>query len=212
MYTLAIVEDNPTIREQLLHHFATSNAIECLFSTDNTDRLLKYNFREQKVDIILLDISLPFKSGIDALPAICKKFTDSEIIMYTVLDDNDKIFQALCNGATGYLLKNQTPSELEQQLLAALHEGGSPISPQIARRIIKYFNPKQEVSENLSPLNEMESKIIHFLKEALTYAEIATNLNLTIHGVRYHIMNIYKKLQVKSRQQAINKFDSFFNK
>lgn len=212
MYTLAIVEDNPTTREQLLSHFETSSAIQCLFSTDSTERLLKYNFERKKVDIILLDINLPFKSGIDALPAICKKFVDTEIIMYTILDDNDKIFQAICNGATGYILKNQTPRELEQKLLTALDGGGSPISPQIARRIIKYFNPKQEIHTKTSPLNETENKIIHFFKDALTYAEIATNLNITIHGVRYHIMNIYKKLQVKSRQQAIKKFDSFFDK
>lgn len=209
MYKLVIIEDDPMIRKNLLQHFEKSLYIECIFNTDSAERFLKYNFGDDKIDVILLDVNLPFKSGIEALPSIRKKNPDAEIIMYTILDENDKIFQAICNGATGYLLKSSTPAEVERHIMLTLEEGGSPISPQVARRIIKYFNPDKAPQQQDYALNETESKIIHYLKDALTYETIASRLNITIHGVRYHIVNIYKKLQVSSKQQAINKF---FNK
>jgi DNA-binding NarL/FixJ family response regulator len=209
MYKLILVEDSPYIKDILLKHFADSSQIECVFHTDSTERLLKYPILHIKIDVILLDINLPFQSGTDALKAIKKKFPSSEIIMYTVIDDNDKIFQAICNGATGYLLKNQTPYELEQLLLSVLRDGGSLLSPQIAKRIIRYFNPeKQENSDIL--LNDVEKRIMTFLADGLSYKEIAHNIGLSVHGVRYHILNIYKKLEVNSKQQAIKKYNNFF--
>jgi DNA-binding NarL/FixJ family response regulator len=209
MYKIIIVEDNKDTRDELLAHFAQSQVMECVFNTDSVERLLKYNIDLEAVQIILLDISLPFKSGIDGLPAIAKKFPKVDIIIYTVSDDSDTIFKAFCSGATGYLLKNQTPAELEQELVATIEEGGSPVSPQVARRVIQYFGKKRATSTSEATLTDTENQIMLFLKDALTYDEIAARTNLTIHGVRYHIVNIYKKLQVNSRQQAINKYKEF---
>jgi DNA-binding NarL/FixJ family response regulator len=206
MYKIIIVEDNFDTRNELITHFANSSNMECIFNTDSVERLLKYNIEQQSVHIILLDISLPFKSGIEGLPSIRKKFPMAEVIVYTVSDDNDTIFKAFCNGAVGYLLKNQTPTELEQELLATIEEGGSPISPQIARRVIQYFSKKEVHTKDSTTLSDLENQVMLFLKEALTYDEIATRMNLTIHGVRYHVMNIYRKLEVNSRQQAVNKY------
>jgi DNA-binding NarL/FixJ family response regulator len=209
MYKIIIVEDNKDTRDELLAHFAQSQLMECVFNTDSVERLLRYNIDLESVQIILLDIGLPFKSGIDGLPAIAKKFPKVDIIIYTVSDDSDTIFKAFCSGATGYLLKNQTPAELEQELVTTIEQGGSPVSPQVARRVIQYFGKRRATVTSEATLNDTENQIMLFLKDALTYDEIATRTNLTIHGVRYHIVNIYKKLQVNSRQQAINKYKEF---
>jgi DNA-binding NarL/FixJ family response regulator len=210
MYKIIIVDDDIEIKEILIKHFASSSNVECSFHTDSTERLLKFNFDNTKIDLILLDINLPYKSGVDSVSAICKKFPNSEIIMYTVVDDNDKIFQAICNGATGYLLKNQTPNELEQQLISVLRDGGSLISPQIAKRIINYFHPSRK-SQNQISMSETEEQMMQFLIDGLSYKEIAAKLGLSTHGVRYHILNIYRKMEVNSKQQAIKKY-SFFSK
>lgn len=209
MYKLILIEDNPIVRDIIIKHFNDSQRIECIFFTDSTERLLNFNLLKQnEVDIILLDILLPHKSGIEALPAIKKKFPDSEIIMYTIVEDSDKIFQAICNGATGYLLKNQTPQELEEELIKLLDEGGSLISPQVAKRIINYFSTNINKNQNME-LTDIEQQIMLFLNDGLSYKEIAGKVALSVHGVRYHILNIYKKLEVNSKQQALKKFNFF---
>lgn len=206
MFNIIIIEDDQIIKDILIRHFRQSKRFECIFHTDSAERLLNYHFFDLKVDVVLLDIQLPNKSGVDSLPSVKKKFPDAEIIMYTVVENSDTIFQAICNGATGYLLKNQTPQELENELLKLLEKGGSLLSPLVAKRILNYFSKNN--SKNIDyHLSDLEHQIMLFLKDGLSYKEIASKIALSVHGVRYHVLNIYKKLEVNSKQQAINKFN-----
>ena len=127
-------------------------------------------------------------------------------MIHTIVMDNDRIFQAISRGAIGYLVKGISFENIEEKLLNCIEEGGSPLSASVARRIIGYFqNPGKSQKEN-EKLTDIETKLIRFLIDGLTYNQIASNMNITIHGVRYHIMNIYKKLEVNTRHQIVSIF------
>ena len=208
MYQLAIVEDDPNIVKTFRNYFDQSDKFNVVFETNEVDRLVKFSKTNANIDIIILDLNLPFLNGIDGLPKIRKAFPNTKVVIHTIVIDNDRIFQAISRGAIGYLVKGLTFEEMEDKLLDCMEEGGSPLSASIARRIIGYFqNPGKSHKEN-EKLTDIETKLIRFLVDGLTYNQIATNLNITIHGVRYHIMNIYKKLEVNTRHQIVSIFKS----
>ena len=154
-----------------------------------------------------MDINLPGISGIRGISHIQKLTEETEIIMLTSLYDSKSIFQALTSGATGYLLKNLTFEEIEKELLNVL-KNGAAMSPEIARRIIKYFHPKNIPTSISSKeeLSEKEKQIIQLVVDGKNYEEIAPLIGLTINGLKYHVKNIYKKLQVKSKGGIIKRF------
>ena len=206
MYQLAIVEDNPNIVKSFRTHFDHSEKFSVVFETNEVERLVKFSKTNANIDIIILDLNLPFLNGIDGLPKIRKAFPDAKVVIHTIVMDNDRIFQAISRGAIGYLVKGISFENIEEKLLNCIEEGGSPLSASVARRIIGYFqNPGKSQKEN-EKLTDIETKLIRFLIDGLTYNQIASNMNITIHGVRYHIMNIYKKLEVNTRHQIVSIF------
>ena len=209
MLNLAIVEDDREYRDSFKEYFSKkSEHFQCVFSVESVEKFHKYYNDNLEIDIVLLDVKLPGMNGVKAIPSINRLRDELEIIMLTGIEDTDIIFQAITSGASGYLLKNLTFAEVEKELLNTL-ENGAAISPEIARKIIKHFQPSKQMSFN-SPskekMNAKELQIIQLLVDGRKHSEIATMLGLSINGIKYHVKNIYRKLQVKSKSELIKSF------
>lgn len=158
-----------------------------------------------KSDVLLLDIELPGMHGTEGVKVIKEKYEHLIVLMVTMHDENEKVFTALRNGAVGYLLKKTSPSELIEAINDAVN-GGSPMSPNIARKVISSFQKKQEIEVELT---ETEEQILGELAAGLSYKAISNKIYLSVDGVRYHIRNIYQKLEAKNRSEAVAKGISF---
>ncbi len=156
-------------------------------------------------DIVILDLGLPGLSGADAIQAIKKACPGTEILVFTVMEDDDQVFASIQAGASGYLLKDAEPSQLISSI-EELNAGGAPMSFSIARKVLREFQaiPRQDgLRGMISPLSDRETQILNRLYLGDSYKEIAGNLGLSIHTIHTHIKNIYSKLHVNSRAQAI---------
>jgi len=161
-------------------------------------------FRSKDIDdthLFLMDIGLPGMNGIEGVAYIREHYPEAICVMATVFDDDQHVFDALKAGAIGYLMKKVSPDELIAALRSAL-DGGSPITPNIARKVIQNLYSK-EAKENI--LTDKEQEILEHLATGRSYNEIAKILFLSVDGIRYHIRNIYEKLQVHSRSEAVSK-------
>lgn len=204
---VGIIEDNDKVRELYQTYCNSSEILECILAIDSAERFFQFYRDFMEFDIILLDIGLPGISGLEAIGKIKSKMPDVEVIMFTILQNDETIFKALRLGASGYLLKDLSKVELERQLIK-IKEGGAAISPSIARKMIEYFTPPKQffLKPKKSVLSKKEHQVVNFLVDGLSYNEIADHLDISINGVRYHIKNIYKKLQVKSRSEVVKLF------
>lgn len=203
-YNIAIIEDDLAIRRTLSDFFAKSEKLDCVMAVDTIEKFLKYHRDFYEIKLILLDVMLYNQSSIYSIPHLLQREPDTEIIMFTVMDDSNIIFQALTYGATGYLLKNLDLPELEQSLYDVLESKGALLSPSVAKKIIQSFIPKGKVNtSDDKQLTEKEHTVCFLLKEGLKYEEIAQRLGLSCNGVRYYIKSIYKKLRVKSRVELM---------
>lgn len=203
MIRLGIIEDDDQIRDMLDDYFRNQPGISVLLCASSIEAFFEQWHDTLHLDIILSDIGLPGESGIKGISRIKRRAPKCQVIMLTVYDDANRVFQALCNGASGYLLK-QTPLPGIKEAVISLHEGGAPMSPGIARMVVEYFNPKRarEFAENLTP---RESQIVTAIEEGLTNKEVAIRLDISLETVKYHIKNIYEKLQVNSRHALISR-------
>ena len=154
-------------------------------------------------DIVLMDINLPGIPGTEGTKIISEKFPKMKVVIITINDDDKNIFDALKAGAIGYLLKSVEPEALINSIFEIIG-GGSPMSPCIARKVLDSFHPKEK-KEICEKLNELELEILNHLAEGMSYKKIAEKVFLSIHGVKYHIRNIYYKLMVNSRSEAVSK-------
>jgi DNA-binding NarL/FixJ family response regulator len=203
MINIAIVEDDPTIREAIQDFLDASSNLICENAFDSVESLLSYLTDENKPDIILMDIGLPGMSGISGIKLIKEKYPEINTIMLTIYHDTHKIFQSLCAGASGYLLKNAPFSEIKKAI-EIVNAGGSTMSPQIARKVIEHFQSGEKINLD-STLTDKEKEIVSCLVDGLSYKMIAKQENISIETVRSHIKNIYKKLQVHSKAEVIKK-------
>ena len=199
-YRIGIVEDDSIVRQAYDAYFTAHPSFDLIASTDNMEEFLQYAEDGMELDIVLSDIGLPGMSGIQGVPKIKQFMPHAEVIMVTVFDDGEKVFKALCAGATGYLLKNTPIAEVGNNLLK-IKEGGAPMSPAIARKVIEYFHPKKK-TETLTP---KEEQIVQGLVDGLSYKMIADRLQISIHTVNSHIKNIYRKLEVNSKAEVVAK-------
>ena len=190
MIRLGIIEDDEQIRNMLVNFFKDTEGIQCLLVASSVEGFFDLWSESLVFDVILSDIGLPGESGIKGLSRIKKRSPQTLVLMLTVYDDADRVFQALCNGATGYLLK-QTPLLKIKESILSMHEGGAPMSPGIARLVVEYFNPKKSVNlyETLTP---RESQIVKSIEQGLTNKEVAQRLDISLETVKYHIKNIYQ--------------------
>lgn len=197
----SIIEDNSYLRKGWQSIIDLEDDMCVIGCFESCEQALESN-ELQKSDIILMDIGLPGISGIEGVKRIGKEYPDIHIVMASVFEDDENIFNALKAGAVGYLAKNMSPKELVEAIRDA-KKGGSPITPNIARKVINVFHAKPEREEN--KLSEQEITILNELATGSSYAAIAKKIFLSVDGVRYHIRNIYKKLQVHSRSEAVAK-------
>ncbi|MBX2944536.1 MAG: response regulator transcription factor [Cyclobacteriaceae bacterium] len=202
MILVGIVEDDNQIRSLLQQYLDRQPGFSCLLVHSSVESFRKALSPENQPDVLLMDIGLPGMSGIDGMKLIKRDYPGIDIIMLTVYNDPDKIFQSLCAGATGYLLKN-TPLEEIKEGIELLTRGGSPMSPQIARKVIDFFNTEKKAVS--SPLSEKEKEIVIGLVDGLSYKLIADRMNISLETVRFHIKNIYRKLHVHSKAEVISK-------
>lgn len=201
---VGIVEDNKKIRDLIQRYLDMQEDLQCPVAVDSVEEMLDYLEEHQKPDVILMDIQLPGMSGIKGIGIIKEKYSEIDIIMLTVYHDSHKIFNALRAGASGYLLKHTSLPEIKESIIK-LVDGGAPMSPQIARKVINHFqenNPKKDPDSNLTP---REHDIVNGLVDGLSYKMIADRYDISIDTVRAHIRNIYRKLHVNSKAEVIAK-------
>jgi DNA-binding NarL/FixJ family response regulator len=206
MIRVAIVEDNKTIRESLTHFLKTDPECQCVFSCGTAEEALA-DISKHQPDVVLMDIQLPKLSGIECTAQIKKLLPGIQIIMVTVYEDTERISAALRAGACGYLLKRCTPAELVSAVREA-RLGGVPMPREIARKVIASFQQPNTVAPAMDELRPSERKILELLAVGLANKEIADRLGLSPGTVRWHLENIYSKLHVHSRTEAVLKFRS----
>ncbi|MBS1680873.1 MAG: response regulator transcription factor [Bacteroidetes bacterium] len=201
MIKVAIVEDSVTLRNSLAHLISGTEGMTCVVALGNLQNIIS-ELSKVKPDVVLMDIGLPDISGIEGVRTVKSNFSETQILMFTVFEDEDKIFEAIRNGASGYLLK-KTPSPQIIEAIRELYSGGVPMSPAIARKVIQSFQsvPAQPV-ELLTP---REREILFSLVDGLSYKKIAEKYFISISTVRTHISSIYEKLHVHSKAQAVAK-------
>ncbi|HEU5126149.1 MAG TPA: response regulator transcription factor [Verrucomicrobiae bacterium] len=203
---VCVVEDDNVVREQLVHQLSRAHGFTCLSSHRSAELALE-EIPQHKPDVVLMDINLPKMSGIDCVRQLKGMLPGTQYVMLTVYEDADVIFKSLLAGAVGYLLKGRTGSGA--QVLEAVRDaahGGSPLNSLIARKIVQHFHhqpPRAGVEQSLST---REREVLELLSKGLPYKEIADMLNVNIETVRKHCHNIYEKLQVSSRTEAVVKF------
>jgi len=203
MIAVAIIEDDQQLRTGLQSYLKNQPEFLCDIAVESVEDFMATDFQEILPDVIVLDIGLPGMSGVSGIPLIREKMPNVDIVMFTVYDDHNQIFQSLCAGATGYLLK-ATPLERIKEAIQSLHLGGSPMSPEIARKVIDRFIPHAPATRT-SPLSEREKEVVIGLVEGLSYKMIADRLEISIDTVRQHIKNIYGKLHVHCKAEVISK-------
>jgi len=199
---IAIFEDNQKFRESLEFTIVTTSDMELCGSFEDTTRLLQ-KIEVLQPDVVLMDINIPGKNGIEAVKEIKDNFPKVNVCMQTVFEDDDKIFASLCNGASGYILKN-TPPEKVLQAIREVADGGSFFTPSVAKKVLQNFQQQPQQGEFIQ-LTEREKEILKLLVDGLSYKMIADKVNLSFHTIHTHLRNIYEKLHVNSKGEAINK-------
>jgi DNA-binding NarL/FixJ family response regulator len=200
---VALVEDDEEIRGSIIEFLTTTDDLLCTGSYSNAEEFIK-NFKSLNVDVAVMDISLPGMSGIECV-ARCKPLRpEVQFLMCTSHGDAQKTFDSLCAGATGYLLKNSSPQQLFDAI-RDIYRGGSPMSAQIARLVVNSFPEKGKDKKLLESFTSREQDILNALAKGFSYKEIAEDLLISIETVRTYLRNIYEKLQVHSKVEALNK-------
>jgi len=201
--SIAIVEDLEEVRDGLNNFISLSKDFKVLKLLRTAEEALK-DLPQLKPDVVIMDINLPGMNGIDCIRQVKDKSPNTQFMMFTVYENDEKVFEALKAGASGYLLKNTGLVQLIEAL-KELHQGGSPMSANIARKLVTLFRSDQKQVPNLEALSPRENEILHLLAQGLLYKEIADQLAISVSTVRQHIHHIYEKLHVQNRTEAINK-------
>ena len=204
MIRVVIVEDKKAIREGLVVLLGATEGIDCVASYECCEDMLP-QLGSDDPGVILMDIGLPGMSGIEGIREVRKVRDDAVIVVLSVYEDDDNIFEALCQGASGYLVKNTPPARLIEAIAEA-HEGGSPMSSHIARKVVNLFqkNFRGSGDEDVH-LTDREKEMLAGLSDGDSYSSIADSLFISVDTVRYHIRNIYQKLQVHTQSAAVSK-------
>jgi len=204
MIRVVIFEDNRDLRNGLFQLINGTGGFNCVDAFPNCDHLIE-RIEQSKPDVVLMDIEMPGISGIEGVTMIKEKFPGIKILMQTVFDDDDKIFQSICAGAEGYILKHTSPVEI-LEAIKEIKEGGGPMTPSIANRVLKMVKEKESKSRKTDfDLTQREKEILTCLVEGLSYKMTADTCAVSIDTVNTHIKNIYKKLQVHSKSEAVVK-------
>ncbi len=198
-----LVEDNHTFRETVARVLQQVEGLVCPRHFSNSEDALEALACGAVPDVVLLDVELPGMNGIEAVHRMKAMSPATRIVMLTVFDDHDKIFKAVCAGASGYLLKTSPVEKIVESIREA-HAGGAPMTPRVARSVLDMFSQLRAPQQNYG-LTERERKILELTTEGLLKKEIAERLTLSYHTVDTHLRNIYAKLHVHTRASAVAK-------
>ena len=205
MIKVIVVEDNDAIREGLKILIDGTDGYSCIGAYPKCESMLK-SLKKLEPDVLLMDIGLPGMNGIEGIKQSKAILPELNILVLTVYEENELVFDALCAGACGYLVKKTPPSRLLEAISEAA-EGGAPMSSHIARKVIDFFQQKKQLTSNKSAglLTPREREILGGLVEGNSFKAIADTLFISIETVRFHFRNIYKKLHVHSQSEAVAK-------
>jgi DNA-binding NarL/FixJ family response regulator len=200
---VSIVEDLAEIREGLAELVSSDRELSVIGSFEDAESAVQ-KLPVLQADIVIMDINLPGMSGIDCIKNIKEKCPGTQFMMFTVYENDEKVLQALQAGATGYLLKRTEPQRILESI-KELNQGGSPMSSNIARKVLNIFL-HEKVKTKKEILSDRENEVLELLADGLLYKEIADRLFIGHGTVRQHIHNIYEKLHVHNRTEAVNKY------
>ena len=199
--SVSIVEDDAGVRNTLAKLIDSSAGFRCLSQHPSAESALR-ELPKQNPEVVLMDINLPGLSGVECVRRLKPALPRAQIIMLTVYQNTEHIFNALAAGATGYLLKQTPPAEL-LSAIRDVHGGGSPMSSHIARKIVQSFQKPAPGNRGLESLTHREAEVLDYLAKGFLYKEIAEALKISYDTVHAHIRKIYEKLQVRSRTEAV---------
>ncbi|HZQ48512.1 MAG TPA: response regulator transcription factor [Verrucomicrobiae bacterium] len=201
---VSIVEDDNRIRESLAVLIDGGGNFRCISAHPTAEDALK-NIPLKKPDVVLMDINLPNMSGVECVRKLKALMPNLQILMLTMYDDDDQVFQSLMAGASGYLVKRTSPGDI-LKALEEVHAGSSPMSGKIARTVVEYFQKLQAASAGPEQLSRREQELLDLLVKGYRDKEIAEALSISFETVRSHLKNIYEKLHVHSRTEAVVKY------
>ena len=201
--TICIVEDLDEVREGLKQFISLNTEFNVLDTFSTAEEALN-EIPKLKPQIVIMDISLPGMNGIECIRQVKDKSPVTQFMMFTVYENDEKVFEALKAGASGYLLKNTGLVQMIEAL-KELHNGGSPMSANIARKLVTVFRDKEKEAAPIEVLSKRENEVLQLLSKGLLYKEISDQLSISTGTVRQHIHRIYEKLHVQNRTEALNK-------
>ena len=200
---VTLIEDERDVREGLTALINGSPGFRCTASFRTMEDALR-SIGDRIPDVVLTDIGLPGMSGIEGTKVLKERYPDLPVVALTVYDDDEDVFAALCAGASGYLLKNTTPVRLLESL-KEVASGGAPMSPTVAHRVIKLFRQFRPPETAAHDLTGQETQLLKLIVDGHTYKTAASKLDITVRTVSFHLHNVYQKLQVHSKTEAVAK-------
>ncbi len=207
MINLAIAEDIGKIADTLKEKIELSSDFSVKYIARNGKEMVKYLRQNQHIDVIVMDINMPEMNGIEATQSINNLYPRIKVIMSTVFDDEQNIFDAIMAGASGYLLKDESPAKIHRSIYEAI-EGGAPMSPIVARKslmLIQRYSQRKSLIAADFELTKRELEILEHISKGLTYDQVSDRLFISYGTVRKHVENIYKKMKVHNKVEAIEK-------
>ena len=201
---VALFEDNKKLRESLVQLINSAEDMICTGAFADANKLI-HNMPQANPDVVMMDINMPGISGIEGVKIIKENFPGVHILMQTVFDDNDKIFAAICAGASGYMLK-KTPPQKMIEAIRETYQGGAPMTPSVAVKVLEMFRLQTKTDKNeFIDLSEREREILGLLVKGKSYKAIASDCFISIDTVSTHVRHIYEKLHVHSKSEAVAK-------
>jgi DNA-binding NarL/FixJ family response regulator len=202
--SVSIVEDNERLRGTLARVINRADGFRCVSDYGNAEDALK-GLVQIRPDVVLMDINLPGMNGVECVRQLKQQLPQTQVMMLTVYEDTENIFNALAAGANGYMLKRTSSKEL-LEAIKEVHRGGSPMTMHIARKVVQSFQKAAATAQPTESLSEREQQVLDLLSQGLMYKEIADKLQISYETVHTYIRRIYEKLQVRTRTEAVAKF------
>lgn len=203
MIRILVFEDNEDFIDSLRELLHQADNLELCNVYRNCKDIVRH-VQYYKPDILIMDIDMPIVNGLEGLRLLRAASIEVTTIMLTVFDDNDRVFQAICNGASGYLLKTTKPEQIIQSIYE-VNNGGAPMTPSIARQVLKLFSMPFHHADELQSLTAREHDVLSYLVRGYSYKMASAEMKIGIETFRYHIKNIYSKLHVNSKSEAVAK-------
>ncbi|MBL7771708.1 MAG: response regulator transcription factor [Chitinophagaceae bacterium] len=203
MIRIILFEDNPDFIDSFQELMHETKGMELVAVYSNCKDIV-HVVRHHQPDIIIMDIDMPGKNGLEGLRMLRAAGFTNLVIMLTVFDDNDRVFQAVCNGASGYLLKLSSPDKIVEGIWDAIN-GGAPMTPSVAKQVLKLFSAPFQKANDFQTLTSREHDVLSLLVRGFSYKMAAVELEISIETLRFHIKNMYAKLHVNSKSEAVAK-------